>query len=67
MTFMLLVPVMVDAVFLVFINGFYTLLAEKGRIQRTRAFLMARVTLRWCLAQVPDMRRGIILPRSVTK
>jgi len=57
----------VDDVVFSFSAADYTLLAEKGRMQRTRAFLMALVSLRWCLAQVPDMRRGIILPRSVTK
>ena len=32
-----------------------------------RARLMARVSLRWCSAQVPNMRRGRTLPRSGTK
>ena len=31
-----------------------------------RARLMASVSLRWCSAQVPNMRRGRILPRSGT-
>jgi hypothetical protein len=29
------------------------------------ARLMACVSERWCLAQVPEIRRGIIFPRSV--
>jgi hypothetical protein len=32
-----------------------------------RARLIASDTLRWCLAQLPLMRRGTILPRSVMK
>jgi hypothetical protein len=31
-----------------------------------RARLIAVCSLRWCLAQVPEMRRGRILPRSGT-
>ncbi len=32
-----------------------------------RARLMDSVIRRWCLAQLPDIRRGRILPRSVIK
>ena len=31
-----------------------------------RARLIASVSLRWCSAQVPNIRRGRILPRSGT-
>ena len=39
----------------------------KGRRATTRARLTARVSARWCLAQFPEMRRGMIFPRSVMK
>jgi hypothetical protein len=32
-----------------------------------RARLMALVNSRWCFAQLPDTRLGMILPRSVVK
>jgi len=32
-----------------------------------RALLMATVNSRWCLAQFPVIRRGMILPLSVVK
>jgi len=32
-----------------------------------RARLIAVPTLRWCVAQLPLMRRGMTLPRSVMK
>jgi hypothetical protein len=35
-----------------------------GSMAIARARLMAMVTWRWCLAQLPETRRGIILPRS---
>src|SRR5262249_16205230 len=31
-----------------------------------RARRMARVSCRWCLAQLPEIRRGVIFPRSET-
>jgi hypothetical protein len=31
------------------------------------ARLIASVNKRWCLAQVPEIRLGMILPRSVVK
>jgi len=31
------------------------------------ARLMATVSMRWCLAQFPEILRGVILPRSVVK
>jgi hypothetical protein len=39
----------------------------KGIRAICRALLMARVSSRWCLAQFPEIRRGTIFPRSVTK
>lgn len=32
-----------------------------------RALLMAAVTCLWCLAQFPEILRGMIFPRSVMK
>ncbi len=32
-----------------------------------RARRMAWVSWRWCRAQLPEMRRGVILPRSEMK
>ena len=37
-----------------------------GRKAMRRARLTATVSIRWCLAQVPEMRRGTIFPRSET-
>jgi hypothetical protein len=39
----------------------------KGSRAIVRALLMATVNSRWCLAQFPVMRRGMILPLSVVK
>jgi hypothetical protein len=39
----------------------------KGKKATIRARLIDLVSSLWCLAQFPDMRRGIILPRSVMK
>ena len=39
----------------------------KGKKETMRALLIAFVRSLWCLAQFPDMRRGIILPLSVMK
>jgi hypothetical protein len=39
----------------------------KGRSAIVLARLMARVSSRWWMAQLPVILRGIILPRSVTK
>jgi hypothetical protein len=36
----------------------------KGRSATCRARLIAIVSDRWCLAQVPSLRRGSIFPRS---
>jgi hypothetical protein len=38
----------------------------KGKSATCRARLIAMVSERWCLAQVPSLRRGSILPRSET-
>src|SRR5712671_7012579 len=38
-----------------------------GSSAMLRLRLMAVATSRWCRAQFPEMRRGTILPRSVTK
>ena len=38
----------------------------KGRKAMRRARLTATVSIRWCLAQFPEMRRGTIFPRSET-
>jgi len=38
---------------------------ENGSSATVRALLIARVTCLWCLAQLPDIRLGTILPRSV--
>src|SRR6202034_2598616 len=37
-----------------------------GRNAMRRARLTATVSIRWCLAQFPEMRRGTIFPRSET-
>ena len=39
----------------------------KGRRAMLRALLIATVSFLWCSAQVPNMRRGRILPLSGTK
>jgi len=39
----------------------------KGSKAMVRALLMATVSSRWCLAQFPVIRRGMILPLSVVK
>jgi len=39
----------------------------KGRRAIVLALLMAKVSSRWWMAQLPVILRGIILPRSVTK
>jgi hypothetical protein len=31
------------------------------------ALFMASVSVRWCLAQLPEILRGVIFPRSVVK
>ena len=38
--------------------------AVNGSSAAMRARLMAFCSLRWCSAQVPEMRRGRIFPRS---
>jgi len=46
----------------------YTAVAVvNGRIAMLRALLMAAVTSLWCLAQLPEILRGMIFPRSVIK
>ena len=47
-------------------NDFHGYSETKGRKAMTRARLTATVSIRWCLAQLPEMRRGTILPRSET-
>ena len=42
-------------------------LVVKGKSAIVRARLIANCTERWCFAHTPEMRRGTILPRSVTK
>jgi hypothetical protein len=39
----------------------------KGSMAMVLARLIASVNKRWCLAQVPEIRLGMILPRSVVK
>ena len=52
------------------INSFWllqepsTAYAVNGTSAILRALLTAVVTIRWCLAQLPEMRLGIILPLS---
>src|SRR5207247_9657994 len=41
--------------------------ARYGRRATVRARLIACVSWRWCRAQLPEIRRGMILPRSLTK
>jgi len=41
--------------------------AVYGTRATVRARRMARVSWRWCRAQLPEMRRGVIFPRSDTK
>jgi hypothetical protein len=41
--------------------------AVKGISAMLRARLMAVPSWRWCRAQFPEMRRGMIFPRSVIK
>ena len=44
------------------------LIPQKLALSATvRARLIAWVSWRWCREQLPEIRRGIILPRSVTK
>jgi hypothetical protein len=45
----------------------YSMLPTKGRSAIARARLIASVKARWWLAHVPEIRLGIILPRSVIK
>src|SRR5436190_337458 len=40
--------------------------ARYGSRATVRARLIACVSWRWCRAQLPEMRRGMILPRSLT-
>jgi hypothetical protein len=42
----------------------YRVAVVKGRSATCRARLIAIVSDRWCLAQVPSLRRGSIFPRS---
>src|SRR6185369_3536890 len=42
-------------------------LVVKGKSAIVRARLIANCTERWCLAHTPEIRRGTIFPRSVTK
>jgi hypothetical protein len=42
----------------------YRLAVVKGSSATCRARLIAVVSERWCLAHVPSLRRGSILPRS---
>jgi hypothetical protein len=49
-------------------NGFTASAGQSetyGSSAITRARLMATANWRWCFAQVPEARRGAILPRSV--
>jgi hypothetical protein len=39
----------------------------KGKMAILRALLIATVTTLWCFAQFPEILRGTIFPRSVTK
>src|SRR5262249_12878878 len=48
-------------------NRHHTLIALNGSSATARARLMAVVSCRWCLAQLPVIRLGTSLPRSVTK
>jgi hypothetical protein len=41
--------------------------AVNGMSAMLRARLMAVPSWRWCRAQLPEMRRGMIFPRSVIK
>jgi hypothetical protein len=45
----------------------YCIAVVKGRIAIFRALLMAMVISLWCLAQLPEILRGMIFPLSVTK
>src|SRR6266850_4004024 len=49
-----------------FHGGAYSV-AEYGSSATVRARLMAWVSWRWWRAQLPEIRRGMILPRSVTR
>ncbi len=44
----------------------YPYSAVNGKSAMLRARLMATVTWRWCFAQLPEIRRGRILPRCST-
>ena len=47
------------------LSVYYRMLSDvNGKIAMYRARLIAVFILRWCLAHVPVMRRGIIFPRS---
>jgi hypothetical protein len=39
----------------------------KGNRAIFLALLMANDSIRWCLAQLPEIRHGVIFPRSVVK
>ena len=48
-------------------SAYWVEVLEKGIKAMARARLMALVNSLWCFAQLPDMRLGIIFPRSVVK
>jgi hypothetical protein len=53
-----------------FFEGVYNYLTidvVKGNKAIFLALLMASVRIRWCLAQLPEILRGVIFPRSVVK
>ncbi len=57
-----------NSVHLEFMCGHYLIIAVvKGKRAIFLALLMATVSILWCLAQLPEILRGMILPRSVVK
>jgi hypothetical protein len=51
-----------------FPDGHYLIIdVVKGKRAIFLALLMATVSILWCLAQLPEILRGMILPRSVVK
>ncbi len=45
----------------------YRVAVVKGKMAMFRALLTATVICLWCFAQFPEILRGMIFPRSVTK
>jgi hypothetical protein len=49
------------------VSDYLTVDVVKGNRAMFLALLMANDSIRWCLAQLPEIRHGVIFPRSVVK